>query len=66
MFVEFHDLNDNVLMVNFGAILYIAPYEESGSMLYFNGGSILRVKETVKEIRLNLMQMAMQNQIKSH
>jgi len=63
MFVEFHDLNGDVLMVNFGAILYLAK-ENEGSVLCFTGGTVLAVKESVAEVVLNLKTMAMQNAIK--
>lgn len=64
MFIEYHDLEGNSLMVNFGAVLYFSrnPMEKEGSVLTLTGGIVVEVKETVKDIQRQLQEFALRAQ----
>jgi uncharacterized protein YlzI (FlbEa/FlbD family) len=67
MLSEFHDLDGNLILVNFAAVIWLKKnLDADGTTLKFARGETLVIKETPEEIITNIKLLAMQGAIKGH
>jgi hypothetical protein len=65
MYIEFHDLFGNLVVVNFTAVFVISKNPDAeGSVLTFSGGTVTEVKETPEEIMRSVKTFVMQSQLR--